>query len=189
MFPDAALFKVSTHILLPPKHPQKAPPPPHLLHLLRPSIHGTLLHRNSRQAWARKRRTHRRRARRTARLPTHDPTLRPSLAVRITLLPQRQILRLDRPPALTSAHWVGVLFVARAAQSFDFPAQGRAVGGEVFFGNGRKADDASVGGDTQGVGHEGLQEGGVAFVSCGLDLGGEGGEGEDVGRVEGAGEE
>ena len=34
-----------------------------------------------------------------------------------------------------------------------------------------------------------MEEGGVAFVGCGLDLGGEGGQGEDVGGVEGAREE
>ena len=34
-----------------------------------------------------------------------------------------------------------------------------------------------------------MQEGGVAFVGCGLEEGGESGDGEDVGGVEGAAEE
>lgn len=61
--------------------------------------------------------------------------------------------------------------------------------GEVFLRYGIEADDAAIGGDTQGVRHERLDHDGVAFICDGLEVGGESGDGEDVGGVEGAGEE
>lgn len=75
------------------------------------------------------------------------------------------------------------------AQVLDFTQDRGAVGGEKFFRDAHKADDAAVGGNSERVGQEVLNQGGVAFVGRRLDLGRKGGDGQDVGGVKGAGEE
>lgn len=75
------------------------------------------------------------------------------------------------------------------AQVLNFTQDRGAVGGEKFFRDPNKADDAAVGRYSQGVGHEILNQRGVSFVGRRLDLGRKGGEGQDVGRFKGAGVE
>lgn len=75
------------------------------------------------------------------------------------------------------------------AQVLNFTQYSSAVGGEKFFCDANKADDAAVGRNPEGVGQKPLDQGGVAFIGRGLDLGWKGGEGEDVSGVKGAGVE
>ena len=85
------------------------------------------------------------------------------------------------PPAFTPAQEIAIgadfSFVGGFAQGFDLAEDCCPIRGEVFFCHGAEAHDSPVGRDTEGVGHEGLQKRGVALVGCGLDLGGERGDG------------
>ena len=69
------------------------------------------------------------------------------------------------------------------------PQHSRAIESQILVWNGHEAYKTACWGNAEGVGKEGLEEGGVAFVGGGLEEGGEGGNGEDVGGVEGAAEE
>lgn len=73
------------------------------------------------------------------------------------------------------------------AQVLNFTQYSSAIGGEKFFSDAHKANNAAVGRDSEGVGHEILNQGGVAFVGRWLDLGREGSDGENVGGFERAG--
>lgn len=75
------------------------------------------------------------------------------------------------------------------AQVLNFTQYSGAIGGEKFFCDANKADDATVGRNSKGVGQKSLNQGGVAFIGRGLDLGWKGGEGKDVSGVKGAGVE
>ena len=73
------------------------------------------------------------------------------------------------------------------AQVLNFTQYSGAIGGEKFFSDAHKANDAAVGRDSEGVGHKILNQGGVAFVGRRLDLGREGSDGENVGGFKRAG--
>lgn len=75
------------------------------------------------------------------------------------------------------------------AQILNFTQYRSAIGRKKFFSDANEADDAAVGRDSEGIGHEMLNQRGVAFVGRRLDLGWKGGNGQDVGGVKGAGEE
>ena len=70
--------------------------------------------------------------------------------------------------------------------AFHLAKYGIAIGGEVFFGNGLKTEDASFGRNGQNFCHERLDKGGVALVGDRQKLGGQGTDGENIGRFEGA---
>jgi hypothetical protein len=76
--------------------------------------------------------------------------------------------------------------VEAALQGADLAGDGRAVGGIVGLGHAAELDEAARGRDRDGVEHALLQTGGVALVRHRLDLGGQRGHGQDVGRAKGA---
>lgn len=75
----------------------------------------------------------------------------------------------------------------RFPQIFDFAQYSSAVCGEVFFGYTNEPNNAPIGRNAEGVGHESLNEGGITFIGSGLDLRRESCESENVGRVKGTG--
>lgn len=74
-------------------------------------------------------------------------------------------------------------------QAFDLPKHRHASRAEVLLRDGYETDDAARSGHVNRLGDKSLEERHIALVGRGLHLGGESGDGEDVGRVEGVGED
>lgn len=77
----------------------------------------------------------------------------------------------------------------RPLQILNLAQHRRAIERQIFIGYSHKFHNATYWGYAERIGHEGLGEGGVAFVGCGLEIAFEGADDEDVGGVEGAAEE
>ena len=77
----------------------------------------------------------------------------------------------------------------RPLQILNLAQYRRAIERQIFIWYSHEFHNATYWGYAERIGHEGLGEGGVPLVACGLEIAFEGADGEDVGGVESAAEE
>ena len=85
--------------------------------------------------------------------------------------------------------FLNLFFRGPFTQAFNLPKHRHASRAKVLLRDGYETNDAARSGHVKRLGDESLEERHIALVGCGLHLGGESGDGEDIGWVERAGED